>query len=140
MDSRRGVGDNRPMQFIDSRQLPFVPASHEDPQNPGAFKRVLFTKDAIRPGVVQMVNWARMAPGKAFAPHYHQDMQEVFVMIAGRVEMTVAGRTLTLQPGDAVLVEPGEVHRMRNTGDQDVQYVVLGVSAGQGGQTVVVDE
>jgi len=28
-----------------------------------------------------MVNWCRMEPGKAFHPHYHEDMEEVFILL-----------------------------------------------------------
>jgi mannose-6-phosphate isomerase-like protein (cupin superfamily) len=44
-----------------------------------------------------------------------------------------------LRPGDAVRIDPREVHRMANPGLQDVQYVVVGISSGAGGRTVVVE-
>lgn len=124
---------------IHGSQLPLVPANHENPLSPGVWKRTLFTRDSIRPGIVQMVNWATLPAGKSFAPHYHEDMQEVFVIVAGRAHMTADGQTVVLQSGDAVLIEPREIHQMHNRDAEEVHYVVLGVSAGQGGRTVVVD-
>ena len=34
--------------------------------------------------------------------------------------------------------DPREVHQMRTQGDEEVEYLVVGISAGQGGRTVVV--
>lgn len=118
----------------------FVPASHENPLAPGVWKRVLFQAADFQPGVVPMVNWARLPPHSSFASHYHEDMQEVFIILQGAVEMTVAGgQSVVLRRGDAVLIEPREVHQMRNLGGEEVEYVVFGVARGQGGRTVVVE-
>jgi mannose-6-phosphate isomerase-like protein (cupin superfamily) len=54
--------------------------------------------------------------------------------------MTVGSEAVELGRGDAILIEPGEVHKMHNRGEADVEYVVLGVASGQGGRTVVVEE
>jgi mannose-6-phosphate isomerase-like protein (cupin superfamily) len=53
--------------------------------------------------------------------------------------MAVAGQVIDMQDGDCVVVEPREVHQMTNLSDQDAEYIVFGISSGQGGQTVVVD-
>ncbi len=66
-------------------------------------------------------------------------MQEVFVIVQGAVEAMVGGESVTLQRGDAILIDPHEVHEMSNPGPDDAEYVVLGISRGIGGKTVVVD-
>jgi mannose-6-phosphate isomerase-like protein (cupin superfamily) len=128
------------MKIIHAADRAFVPASHEDPRAPGVWKKVLFQQDAFQAGRVQMVNWARLPRGQSFAAHYHQDMQEVFVIVQGTARMTVGSEAVELGRGDAILIEPGEVHKMHNRGEADVEYVVLGVASGQGGRTVVVEE
>ncbi len=75
----------------------------------------------------------------SFAPHYHEDMQEIFVIVQGAVEAVVAGESVTLQRGDAIVIDPHEVHEMSNLGPEEVEYVVLGISRGRGGKTVVID-
>ena len=45
-----------------------------------------------------------------------------------------------MQRGDAILIDPHEVHEMSNAGPDEVEYVVLGISRGTGGKTVVVDQ
>ena len=126
------------MQIIRGSQIEFVPASHEDPQNPGVLKRVLASKKDLLRGQVQMVNWSRLPVGSSFQPHYHEDMQEVFVMLNGRVSMSVNDETHELAGGDAILIEPREIHEMKNLCESDVEYVVFGISTEEGGKTVVV--
>jgi mannose-6-phosphate isomerase-like protein (cupin superfamily) len=127
------------MRIIRAADRPFIPASHENPLVPGVWKKILFEKADFQPGAVQMVNWARLPRQSAFAAHYHEDMQEIFILAEGSARMTVDGRAVELGPGDAILVDAGEVHVMHNAGQIDVQYVVVGISSGRGGRTVVVE-
>ena len=126
------------MKIVRAADRPFIPASHENPLAPGVWKKILFEKGDFQAGAVQMINWARLPPQSAFAAHYHQDMQEVFIMVEGTARMTVGEHQTEMGPGDAILVEAGEVHVMRNLGQADVEYVVVGIAGGRGGRTVVV--
>jgi len=126
------------MRIIRAADKPFVPAGHENLLSPGVWKRVLFQKDELLPGRVQMVNWARLPPGKSFAPHYHEDMQEFFIILSGTAQMSVGPQTASLSRGDTVLMDPREVHEMRNAGAEDVEYIAIGIATGVGGRTVVV--
>ena len=128
------------MRVVRGNDLPLLPASHEDPQNPGVFKRVLAAKGDLLSGRVQMINWALLPVASAFRRHYHEDMEEIFIIVRGQAEMRAGGQTVHLAEGDAVVVAPREVHEMRNVGDHDVHYVVLGISTELGGKTVVVQE
>ncbi len=127
------------MQIIRGHEMEFTPASHEDPQDPGVWKRVLASKFDLLVGQVQMVNWARLPAGKAFRRHYHEDMQEMFVFVDQTVQVRVDGVSAELHRGDAVLIDPREVHEMSNPGKEDAHYVVFGISTGQSGKTVVCD-
>lgn len=127
------------MQLIRSNEIDFVPASHEDPISPGVLKRVLATKTNLLGGRVQMVNWSKLPVGSSFRPHYHEDMQEVFIVLNGAVRMQVGDTSAELKGGDAMLVDPREIHEMDNVCDEGVDYIVFGISTEQGGKTVVVD-
>jgi len=127
------------MNVIRGSQIRFIPAAHEDANNPGVLKRVLATRDDLLGGRVQMLNWARLPGGRAFRPHYHEDMQEVFVIVSGQARMRVGDETVLLAAGDAIVVEPREVHEMENDTDHDVDYIVFGITLDQGGRTVVVE-
>ena len=126
------------MKVRSGSALSFEPASHEDRQSPGVFKKIMAIKEDFIPGRAQMINWALLPAGRSFRAHYHEDMQEIFVMLSGRVEMRCAGQSAVLERGDAVLIDPGEVHAMRNLCGEDVEYVVMGIALGTGGKTVVV--
>lgn len=126
------------MRVIAFAARPFVPAGHEDPLSPGVLKKVLVEKADLQPGRVQMVNWASLAVGRRFAPHYHEDMQEIFVLVQGEADITVGAETVRLCRGDAALIDPGEVHEMRNVGSEEVEYLAIGITSERGGRTVVV--
>lgn len=127
------------MKLSRADTLTFVPASHEDPKNPGVLKKVLLERGDFIEGHVQMLNWAHLPVGKSFAKHYHETLQEVFVMISGEVEMTVQDTTFPFYPGDALSVDIGEVHSMVNTGSTDATYIVFGISQGEQGKTITVE-
>jgi mannose-6-phosphate isomerase-like protein (cupin superfamily) len=128
------------MQVVRGSELVYVAASHEKPEQPGVLKKVLGTRTDFVEGRVQMLNWSLCPKHSSFRLHYHEDMQEIFVIINGTVEMEVENQKVILTAGDAVFVEPREVHKMTNICDQDVAYLVFGISTGKNGKTVVVEE
>lgn len=127
------------MRFIPFDASPFVPAGHENPLAPGVLKKVLAAKADLQPGCIQMINWARMGSGKQFARHYHEDMQEIFVILSGEAEITVGSETATMRRGDTVVIDAREVHQMRTLGAEDVDYLAIGITSEAGGKTVVVE-
>jgi len=127
------------MQFISSAASGFVPASHEDPLNPGVLKRVIATRENFQDGHVQMLNWARLPVGSSFQRHYHEDMQEIFVLLLGTVEMHCGVNQTIMNAGDTVIVEAREPHQMTNIGREPAEYLVFGISSGQSGRTVVIE-
>lgn len=125
------------MKIIRALAMDFIPASHEDPANPGSLKKVLVRKDDLVPGRLQMVNWSLLPAGKSFRNHYHEDMAEVFVIMKGKASIMIDGETAVIGPGDAVVIPARAPHGMKSTG-ADVEYIALGVASGTGGKTVVV--
>lgn len=127
------------MKKISTKTLDFIPASHEDQKDPGALKKVLFkTSDFSPKGKIQMINWVKLRRGKSFTPHYHEDMDEVFIIISGKVKMSIDSEEEILEKGDAVFAPMRSVHQMDNIGEEDACYIALGVSLGKGGKTVCV--
>ena len=128
------------MHFVAADHSDFVPASHENPSAPGVLKRVIAGDSAFPFGQVRMLNWARLPVGASFRPHYHEDMQETFVLVRGHVRMRGGDQCVTMQPGDTVLVPPGEIHQMWNAGSEVAEYLVFGISTGENGRTIVVND
>ena len=118
----------------------FEAAGHEDPTNPGVWKKVLFRRNDLDPGRIQMVNWARLPAGNTFAAHFHEDMQEIFIVLSGVTRIRVDQQDTQLGPGDAVLIEAREVHQMWNDGEVDVDYIAIGIASGTDGKTVLAPD
>lgn len=128
------------MKVIYATDRTYVPAAHENPLSPGVWKKVLLRNDDLQPGRVQMINWAKLPVGKSFAAHYHEDMQEVFIFLKGAATITVGDETAVLRCGDSILIDAREVHRMVNQGDEDVEYLAMGIAGQANGRTIVVED
>ncbi|NMC36138.1 cupin domain-containing protein [Candidatus Beckwithbacteria bacterium] len=128
------------MKLIRACDKQFESASHEDSKNPGVLKKVMLTYQDFIKGFVPMVNWAKLPVGKSFVPHYHETMQEIFIMTKGKAKMIVDKKSFILKPKDVMVVDKHEVHEMINIGKTDVFYVVFGVSEGIEGKTVIVTQ
>jgi mannose-6-phosphate isomerase-like protein (cupin superfamily) len=127
------------MHVVRGGDLTFIPASHEKTDQPGVLKKVLGTKFDFVDGRVQMLNWSVCPKDSSFRRHYHEDMQEVFIILNGQVTMQIEHDTVELNAGDAVFIEPREVHKMTNRSAEDVFYIVFGISLDQDGQTIVIE-
>ena len=126
------------MKTFRLQNLEWVPASHENRESPSVWKKVLLQKADLLEGRVQMVNWCRMEPEKAFRAHYHEDMEEIFIILKGQAKILVDGEEAEMGKGEAVVIPPRIVHEMKNAGGEDLEYLAVGISQGKGGKTVVV--
>lgn len=126
------------MRIVRFADLNFIPASHEDPKDPGALKKILLKRADIPEGTVQMINWARIPKGKTFKPHYHQSMIEVFIIMTGKVKVKIDKEETILEKGDLVIAYENQVHTMENMGDIDADYFAMGIVTGDDGKTVNV--
>lgn len=126
------------MKIVRFNSLNFIPASHEDPKDPRALKKILLKRDALPPGRIQMINWARLPKGKTFAPHYHEQMIEVFIILNGKVKIKIGQEEAILEKGDMVIAFAKEVHSFKNLSDEDIDYIAMGIVTSSGGKTVNV--
>ena len=73
--------------------------------------------------------------------HYHERQQEVYFLHAGRIEMEFGdGARQTLEPGGIARVDAATVRRIRNVGDGDAIYVVVGGADGYVGRDGLVPQ
>ncbi len=98
-------------------------------------KRVL-----IKPGqaksMLRVLNVAYLEAGKAFTPHRHTLMEEIFYIVKGYGEFATEGERENVKEGDCILVPANQIHTMINTGKETMEYIVFGVQTKEGGQTV----
>jgi mannose-6-phosphate isomerase-like protein (cupin superfamily) len=94
----------------------------------------------LQAGDVQSHSLARIIipPGKSSAPHFHQHTDESYLILAGTADMQINGVRFSLQPWEAVLIKPGEVHQIFNHGDEDLVFLAACVPAWQPGDSFEV--
>ena len=126
------------MKIIKNNDSEFVPASHENPLDPGCLKKVLLKRDDIDPGQIQMINWSLLLKNKSFEKHYHEDMLEIFIIISNQATIFVDDKKEIMTKGDTVIVNPKEVHQMINETDIDTEYLAIGIALGTTGKTINV--
>lgn len=126
------------MKIVRFKDLDFIPASHENPKDPGALKKVLLKREDIPAGRIQMINWAKIPKGKTFAPHYHEKMIEIFIIMSGKVQARIDKQEAILEKGDMVIAIEGQIHTFENISDKDVDYFAMGIVTSEGGKTVNV--
>ena len=70
----------------------------------------------------------RVAPGGGTPVHQH-DCEEVFVILAGAGTLTIEGAERPFESGSTVIVSPGAIHQVINTGPDELVYLaILGMS------------
>ncbi|MEE9367402.1 MAG: cupin domain-containing protein [Pontiella sp.] len=109
------------MKLIKLNEVPEQGVSH----NSAIRKRVLVENGEI-PGIT---NYARaiFPPGEKAGDHLHNDMAEVFTAEAGCGEIRINDVAYVFAAGTTVVVEPGEVHEIINTGDSELVVTYFGV-------------
>ena len=66
---------------------------------------------------------ARLAPGAATTPHHHAVTEEIYYILVGEAEMTLGEDTRSVVPGDAIAIQPGQRHTIRNTGGDELVFL-----------------
>jgi quercetin dioxygenase-like cupin family protein len=74
--------------------------------------RNLFITPEIRSRIM------RFEPGQISQGHTHDVGHEMFVVLDGQAEFTIAGETAVLGPGQACVARAGQWHELRTVGDQ----------------------
>lgn len=109
------------MKLISIKNLNEEAVSHNDEIK----KKVL-----IRNGEVpKMTQYAQVIfkPGQIAPAHTHQDMYEMFLAISGSGVMVVNGKENKIEAGEMLVVEPKELHEVRNLGNEDLILNIIGI-------------
>ena len=81
------------------------------------------------------VNAIALPPGYETGRHYHDEQEELYFCHRGRIEIEFGdGSTHTLLPGAAARVDAPTVRKIRNVGDEDAVYVIVGAKDGYVGR------
>ena len=66
-----------------------------------------------------------LAPGMAVPRHTHTREDEVYFVLAGELEVTLAEKTFVLRPGDTLLAPRDIPHELRNSGNMTNHYLLV---------------
>lgn len=56
-------------------------------------------------------------------PHRHPLQEEIFIVKKGTLEITIAGVTSTIKPGETATVPPNTVHFWKNAGGNELEMI-----------------
>jgi len=91
-------------------------------ETPGGFSGGIATpsRGATEVSVIRQ----RARPGGGNPPHTH-DREEVMVVSAGAVTVTVAGEPHALGAGDTLIVPPRTPHQVENPGTEPAEWLIV---------------
>lgn len=112
------------MKMINLHQVAEEGVSH----NAKIRKRQILGNGIVEP----ITHYARAVfpPGEKASAHRHDDMSEVFTVESGCGEIRINEVAFVFSEGLTVVVEPGEVHEIVNTGNAELIVTYFGVLAG----------
>lgn len=74
-------------------------------------------------GGVANVHVVSVTEGK---PHRHAGYDEVYYVLRGMGEITMAGQTHALRPGAVVVIPAGVTHSLSASGPEPLQFIIFG--------------
>lgn len=83
--------------------------------------------DLAAPGTLVQV--VELGAGQTISDHVHQNTREFYHVLTGSCLLTVNGEQIRLSPGDMLLVEPGDRHRLFNNGQSPFELLVFKTNA-----------
>ncbi len=109
------------MKRIEINKLPEIGVSH----NARIRKREMVADGELGP--VTTYSRAVFPPGEKAPVHFHDDIAEVFTVESGCGEIRVNDVAYVFSTGTTVVVEPGDLHEIANTGATDLVVTYFGV-------------
>jgi mannose-6-phosphate isomerase-like protein (cupin superfamily) len=128
-DTREGAPLDRVPQFVSMRldraRLKPVPAMDAG-QGTVMYRRMLEPSVFATPW--SFVDHLLLPPGTSVGSASKPGMSEVYYVVGGAGEITVAGETAAIHTGDAVPVDVGQARAIRATGSAPLELMVIGVA------------
>jgi len=95
---------------------------------------------AWTPARNQSLAEATVPVGGRTIAHYHRTTEELYFFTAGRGRMTLADEEREVTAGDCVVIPPGQVHQLVNTGDEPLVLLCSCSPAYSHEDTVLVED
>ncbi len=73
----------------------------------------------------QSIAEVRIPSGESVLEHFHEKTEEVYYILSGRGQMHLEGETETVGSGDAIIILPGQRHKIANHCKEDLVMLVV---------------
>jgi mannose-6-phosphate isomerase-like protein (cupin superfamily) len=83
---------------------------------------------------------ATVPVGTATVAHFHREAEELYFFTAGRGRIRLGDEERDVAAGECVVIPPGEVHKLWNTGDEPLVLLCCCAPAYSHLDTVLVEE
>lgn len=70
------------------------------------------------------VKFERIPPGSTTSLHYHKEMTQFFFVTSGILSIATESETLTISEGEGIELKGSEKHRVHNSTEAVVEYLV----------------
>jgi mannose-6-phosphate isomerase-like protein (cupin superfamily) len=87
----------------------------------------LLNRGAVTPEF-NFLHRGQIPPGAGIGHHFHNTVEEMFVILDGEAQFTIDGRTATVKGPAGVICRTGHSHAIYNASSQPVQWMNLNVS------------
>lgn len=91
----------------------------------------LLNRGAVTPEF-NFLHRGEIPPGAGIGHHFHNTVEEMFVILDGEAQFTIDGRTALVKGPAGVICRAGHSHAIYNSGTKPVQWVNLNVSLNAG--------
>ena len=108
------------MDSINFSEIEFTKSTH-----PGHLKKVIFTGSELTSAVTQ-VAYAELPAGGIIEEHFHNTMEEVFLVLEGNCEFYLNGVPQLLTKDSVIKIAPKIKHKLKALSDTKLYY--FGVS------------
>ena len=95
-----------------------------DGEGQAILRRILNSPEEMF-GKGRIFNHMVLKPGCEVGWHVHKGDAETYYVIKGHGEYSDNGSMVTLNTGDMSFVDDGEGHSIKNTGDEDLEFIAL---------------
>ena len=89
----------------------------------GYSKKILLNFEDSHQGIV--IQQIKIKPGEIAKAHFHKKQTEIFYFNEINGEFMVNGKNVALQPTCVLVVEPNDIHEVKNTSEKDFEYYLL---------------
>lgn len=73
------------------------------------------------------------------AAHFHKKTEEIYFILKGSGQMYLAENSFDVAKGDSILIKPGQIHCIKNTGSTELKFLCCCAPAYQHGDTFLVE-